>query len=182
MYGMIHRSAMDMVVEGYGQAAWASILESAGLDDAVLIGAQPYPDEITFRLISAVAAKAGLTVEEALRSFGQYWIRAADAGPYANVMNILGGSLLESLENLDRMHASIQIAMPEARLPYFAVLDHDETSIKLAYHSTREGLESFVTGLLEGMLKRFGKTGKVVFSGNEEDFALFEINLSSETE
>jgi hypothetical protein len=170
---------MDMVVEGYGQAAWASILDSAGLDDSVLIGAQPYPDEITFRLISAVAAKAGLTVDETLRSFGQYWIKAADAGPYANVMNILGGSLLESLENLDRMHASIQIAMPEARLPYFAVLEHDESRIKIAYHSTRQGLESFVTGLFEGLLNRFDKTGNVIFSGTKEDFSLFEISLSS---
>lgn len=170
---------MDMVVAGYGEAAWASILDSAGLDDSVLIGAQPYPDEITFRLISAVAAKAGLTVDETLRSFGQYWIKAADAGPYANVMNILGRSLLESLENLDRMHASIQIAMPEARLPYFAVLEHDESRIKIAYHSTRQGLESFVTGLFEGLLNRFDKTGNVIFSGTKEDFSLFEISLSS---
>jgi hypothetical protein len=29
---------MDMVVAGYGEAAWASILDSADLDDAVLIG------------------------------------------------------------------------------------------------------------------------------------------------
>ena len=178
MFGMIHRSARDMVLEHFGQVAWDQILDEAGLDDGAFVSVQSYPDEITFRLITTAAATAGLTVDQTLQAFGRHWIRAADKGPHANVMTILGGSLLESLMNLDRMHASIQIAMPDAQLPQFVILSQDERAIKLAYYSKRDGLESFVLGLLEGLLNRYNQTGSVAFSGTDGEARLFTITLA----
>lgn len=179
MFGMIHRSARDMVLEHFGVVAWDEILADAGLDDGAFVSAQPYPDEVTFGLINTAATKAGLTVEQTLQAFGRHWIKAADQGPYANVMRILGGSLLESLMNLDRMHASIQIAMPGAQLPQFTVAAHDERLIKLAYHSRRAGLEPFVCGLLEGLMERFHLKGTVEYSGLDGEVRMFTVTFTA---
>ena len=127
---------------------------------------------------SAAAATAGLTVEQTLQAFGHHWVKTSNTGVYANVMAILGGSLLDALRNLDRMHASIQIAMPDAQLPQFVIVSQDERAIKLAYYSTREGLESFVLGLLEGLLNRYNQPGSVVFSGTDGEARLFTITLA----
>jgi hypothetical protein len=178
MFGMIHRSARDMVLELFGQVAWDQILDEAGLDDGAFVSAQSYPDEVTFRLITAAAGKAGLTVDQTLQAFGRHWIKAAEKGPYANVMRMLGSSLLESLMNLDRMHASIQIAMPGAQLPQFAVVSHDEQSIEIAYHSRRAGLEQFVCGLLEGLMERFHLQGSVGFSGSVGEARMFTMTFA----
>lgn len=168
-----------MVLEQFGQPAWDQIVEDAGLDDGAFVSAQSYPDEITFRLISTAAARAGLTVDQTLRAFGHHWIKTADRGPYANVMRILGGTLLESLMNLDRMHASIQIAMPGAQLPQFTVASQDERSIELAYYSRRAGLEHFVCGLLEGLMERFHQLGSVGFSGTVGEARLFTMTFAT---
>ena len=178
MFGMIHRSARAMVLEQFGSVAWDQVLASAGLDDGDFVSAQPYPDEVTFRLITAAAATAGLTVEQTLQAFGHHWVKTSNTGVYANVMAILGGSLLDALRNLDRMHASIQIAMPDAQLPQFVIVSQDERAIKLAYYSTREGLERFVLGLLEGLLNRYNQPGSVVFSGTDGEARLFTITLA----
>lgn len=178
MFGMIHRSARDMVVEQFGPQAWDKALSAAGLDDAILVSIQSYPDEVTFRLITAAAATGGLTVEETLQAFGRHWIRAASHGPYASVLKILGASLLESLHNLDQMHASIQLAMPGAQLPQFSVLSEDDRSIRLAYYSKRAGLENFVCGLLDGMLEKFATPGIVEFVGQDGDARIFTITFA----
>lgn len=177
MFGMIHKSARAMVLEQFGPTAWDQILHSAKLDDGDFVSAQPYPDETTFRLIGAAASTAGLTVDQTLLAFGHHWVKTADQGLYSNVMAILAGSLLEALTNLDRMHASIQIALPDAQLPQFVVVSHDDRSIQLAYYSRREGLESFVSGLLEGLLMRFNQPGSVVFSGMDGAARLFTVTF-----
>ena len=166
-----------MVLEQFGPAAWDQILQSANLDDIDFVSAQSYPDETTFRLIGAAATTAGLTLDQTLLAFGHHWVKAADQGPYSTVMTILGGSLLEALTNLDRMHASIQIALPDAQLPQFAIVSHDDRSIRLAYYSRRDGLESFVSGLLEGLLIRFNQPGSVVFTGPDGAARLFTVTF-----
>lgn len=171
MFGMIHRSARDMVHEQFGEAAWDKVLEAAGLDEGALVSAQNYPDEVTFRLIGAAAQTAGLSVEDTLVAFGRYWVRSADKGPYASTLRMLGSNLLESLTNLD----SIQLAMPEARLPQFRVVSHDAQGIRVAYHSHRQGLEPFVQGLLEGLLDRFSTAGAVTLAGEDEGAPVFAI-------
>lgn len=178
MFGMIHRSARAMVLEQFGPAAWDQILASAELDDGDFVSAQSYPDEVTFRLITSAAATAGLTIEQTLQAFGHHWVKNSNTGVYANVMAILGESFLEALTNLDRMHASIQIAMPEAQLPQFVIVSQDEQAIKLAYYSKRDGLESFVLGLLEGLLNRYNQPGSVAFSGTDGEARLFTITLA----
>ena len=60
------------------------------------------------------------------------------------------------------MHSSVQTTMPTARMPVFEVIDRAPGRIKLQYDSDREGLQSFVEGLLEGLMSHFGETGKVV--------------------
>lgn len=179
MFGMIHKSARAMVLEQFGPAAWDQILHSAKLDDGDFVSAQPYPDETTFRLIGAAAATAGLTVDQTLLAFGHHWVRTAGEGHYANVMSILGGSLLQALTNLDRMHASIQIALPDAQLPQFAIVAQDDRFIQLAYYSKRDGLESFVSGLLEGLLMRFNQPGSVAFSGTDGAARLFTVTFDA---
>jgi hypothetical protein len=174
---MIHRSARDMVCEQFGTAAWERIMDAAGLDESVLIGARSYPDDITFKLIAAAADISGQSLEDTLLAFGRYWVRSADQGPYAGTLSMLGTSLLGALKNLDSMHAGILMALPEARLPQFRVISENASEIRVAYYSHRQGLEAFVRGLLEGLLERYATAGVVTLAGHE-DAPVFAITLT----
>ncbi|MEY4256242.1 MAG: hypothetical protein RLZZ141_1469 [Pseudomonadota bacterium] len=178
MFGMIHRSARDMVLAQFGETAWAEILNRAKLDDSAFVSGESYPDEITLRLIVTAAEVANLSVDDTLFAFGEHWVAAAWNGPYATVMTVLGRTLSESLANLDRMHASIQIAMPDADLPQFSVIREDQQMIEVEYFSNREGLENFVCGLFSGLMKKFSVTGEVIFEKNAAGSRIFKILIA----
>lgn len=176
MYGMIHRAARMMSIQAIGEAAFNALAAEAGFDDGDFLSAQVYPDERTLALVSAIAARADLSVEDALAAFGRFWIGYADASPYAPVMRMNGDTLEEFLSNLDRMHVTIHRVMPHTRMPSFDVLHVAPERIDVLYASERSGLEPFVTGLMEGLMARFGHRGSVTFAPHE-DGAVFSLHL-----
>jgi len=178
MFGMIHRSARDMVLAQFGQSAWDEILKRAELDDGSFISGESYPDAVTLKLITTAAEVANLSVDDTLHAFGEHWVAAAWSGPYATVMTVLGRSLGEALANLDRMHASIQIAMPDADLPQFSIIAEDEHRIEIEYFSNRAGLENFVRGLFRGLMDRFGVKGEVVYAQAPDGARIFTILMA----
>lgn len=179
MFGMIHRSARDMVLEQFNQTMWDEVLKRSKLDDSAFISGEAYPDEVTFGLVGTIADVAGLSVDDALYAFGLHWVANASKGPYATVLSILGRTLPESLFNLDRMHASIQIAMPEAKLPQFTVLTSRADLIEVEYRSSRAGLERFVCGLFAGLMKKFSIEGDVVFEKSDDGARTFKILIAA---
>lgn len=161
MYGMIHQAAREMATGLLGEAAWRDITAEAGLDEADLLAARLHDDAKTFALLRAVAARAGVTEAQALRALGQFWIGFASSSSYGSIMHMCGDRLDVFLRNLDRMHDSIQSAMPGARMPSFEIEEASPAHLSVAYYSDRTGLEPFVIGLFEGLLKKFGRTGQV---------------------
>lgn len=179
MYGMIHRAARDMVRSEGTEAQWARILQQSGLKDDEFVSALAYPDDTTFRLIGAVAGEFGLPLDETLVRFGRYWIGFAHASAYSPLMQMAGDDLFDFCDNLDRMHASIKVSLPDVDVPSFRVVDSDAASIRIAYLSSRSGLEPFVIGLFEGLLAHFGQSGQVRCLGPVDQAIEFAITIDA---
>ena len=179
MYGMIHRAAREMVLSGGDESNWKRILDQSGLKDEDFVSGLAYADQITFKLINAVAAELNLSLEETLVRFGRYWIVFAGASAFSPLMAMAGDDMFEFCGNLDRMHANIKVSLPGVDVPSFQVRETDETSMRIAYFSSRTGLEPFVTGLFEGLLLRFGQTGQVRCLGPEDGAVDFSITLDA---
>ena len=177
MYGMIHRAARQMIVSSDDPAVWPQILERAGLEESDFISGQSYPDEVTFSLIVAVAAELDLSLDETLIRFGRYWIQFADESAVSHLMKMAGQTITEFCENLDRLHANISLSLPGVDVPSFHVRSSDETALRITYVSSRTGLESFVTGLFEGLLIHFGQSGQVQCLGPHEGGIDFLVTL-----
>lgn len=175
MYGLIHQAARAMVVETLGQEVWVEILESTGMHEGDFISARSYPDSQTLALVAAIAERIKVSVPDVLKSFGRYWITFTARSHYASVMRISGDTLEEFLGNLDRMHGSIKMAIPEARLPSFRIVNTRPDGIEVAYRSSREGLEPFVVGLLEGLMEHFQQVGEVRQTNTDARGAIFSL-------
>ena len=63
-----------------------------------------------------------MAVEDALRVFGRYWVRFAELSSFGPIMDFTGQDLVTFINNLDRMHRSVVLAMPDARVPSFELL------------------------------------------------------------
>ncbi len=161
MYGMAHRALRQMMLDRMGPSAWAKVERETSTGPADLISLCVYDDSKTIALIVASAEHLGMPVDEALRVFGRYWVRYAELSSFGPIMDFTGQDLVTFINNLDRMHRSVVLAMPDARVPSFTLTDETRQRLQVRYRSERTGLEAFVIGLLEGVMDRMGETGTV---------------------
>ncbi|WP_082697791.1 heme NO-binding domain-containing protein [Novosphingobium fuchskuhlense] len=175
MYGMAHRALRQMMIDRLGPAAWAKVERETATGPADLISLCVYDDSKTIALIAASADKLGLSFDDALRVFGRYWVQFAELSSFGPIMDFTGQDIVTFINNLDRMHRSVVLAMPDARVPSFTLLDETRQNLRVRYRSDRTGLEAFVIGLLEGLLDRMNEKGTVEVmarAGNTIDFAI----------
>jgi len=180
MYGMIHRALRELVIEQRGSAAWEMIVVDAGVEPLHMISAVVHDDSITMQIMDSAARALDLDMAEGLEAFGKSWISFVAKGSYGAFLDFLGDDLFSFVGNLDRMHHSITIAMPSARMPSFSVIEAGSGFMTLLYRSDREGLEPFVCGLFKGLFDRFGLTGAVRCMGERSEGILFELTFSGD--
>jgi hypothetical protein len=161
MYGMIHRAVRQMVTETAGAETWREIERDAAVGPREMISALVYDDAVTFAIVTASAARLGITVDDALRRFGRYWIQFNVNGPYSNIIRFIGRDIETVIANLDRMHSALLATMPDASMPSFSIVESAPGLLRVRYNSERTGLDIFVAGLMEGLLDHFGHTGEV---------------------
>lgn len=180
MYGMIHRALRQMVNEKLGEEAWRALEKKLDIGPTELLTAMVYDDALTFRIVAEAADRLNLPIDECLFAFGSYWIRYADQGPLAGIMNFTGATLPSFIGNLDRLHLAVGTAMPGTRLPSFSTLERTTESILVEYRSERTGMEEFVRGLFHGLMEKFDATGSVEIVERSADAILFEIRYAEE--
>ncbi len=174
MYGMIHKAAREYCEGRIGKDAWDRLMLRCDLDREHFISGKHYDDETTMRLLSEIRDTLGCEMDQLLFEFGHYWISFTQASSYAAAMKMLGDDMPTFMRNLDSLHQSVQSTMPEASLPSFVVIGESQTTIELLYRSNRDGLETFVKGLLTGLMDRFGESGDISsrYSGSDLIFTI----------
>jgi len=180
MYGLVNRAIEEMVQESYGNEVWKRICASAGMDTPTFISNEPYPDEVTYRLVTAASEQLGLPADDVLRAFGEYWVLETGLKAYGPLMRAGGRTLKEFLVYLPKFHVHIQVMFPELRPPEFECLNITEDSLDLHYRSPRPpGLEPFVEGLIMGLAKMFNtEVGiePIALRASQADASVFRIS------
>lgn len=180
MYGMIHRAVRQMIYDQLGEEAWQALERKLDIGPTELLTAMVYDDEVTFRIVGEASARLNLSIDECLFAFGQYWIKYAESGSLAPIMNFTGATLPSFIDNLDRLHLAVGAAMPGARLPNFTMLEHDAGRIVVEYRSERTGMDQFVSGLFHGLMLKFHTKGSVSLLNRTDGALVFEILYQDE--
>lgn len=155
MYGMIHKSIRDMVIDGFGDAAWQRVMEASKIDDSAFLSMQSYDDSVTYELVAAVSKSLGMDVNSCLMAFGRHWVTHTAKKSYGNIFAAYGDGLWTFLENLDYMHDRMATTFPGFSAPSFSLQKREDAGYELTYRSSRTGLESFVIGLIDGLSVEF---------------------------
>lgn len=156
MYGLVNKAIEGMVREGYGETTWQRVKAEAGVDIEGFISNQPYPDEITYRLVAGASAVLATPAEDILKAFGEYWVLNTGLKAYGPMMRAGGNDLKTFLLNLPHFHVRVQLLFPELEPPHFACENVGDDSLDLVYSTSRPaGLEPFVEGLVHGLARMF---------------------------
>lgn len=161
MYGMVNNAMEQMVVTRHGRATWETIRRTAGVDEEVFISNDPYPDEITYRLVASCSETLKTPASEILFAFGEHWVLETAREGYGPMMRAGGRTLKEFLLNLPNFHTRVAMMFPKLRPPHFVCTDVADDSLQLHYHSERQGLTDFVFGLISGLGKAYSTPVKV---------------------
>ncbi|MFK8048105.1 MAG: heme NO-binding domain-containing protein [Halioglobus sp.] len=155
MYGLVNRAIEELAIEVGGYSTWESIKDKAGVDVVVFQSMQPYPDEVTYDLVSAASEVLDIPADQLLRQFGKHWILFTAQEGYGTLLKTAGSNVREFIDTLDSMHARISSAMPELEPPSFSSHDLGSDCFQVRYFSKRDGLAPMVVGLLEGVGEMF---------------------------
>lgn len=155
MYGLVNKSIQDLITTNYGSERWELIKEKSGINIEYFISTEPYDDSVTYQLARAASAELGLSVDEILQVFGEWWILKTGSEKYGGLMKAGGSNLKEFLINLPIFHDRIMLIYPKLTPPEFKIEDIREQSLVLHYSSKRDGLVGFVKGLISGLGKLF---------------------------
>lgn len=179
MYGMVNRAVQDMVCAMHGEEMWEKVKEHSGVDVDVFVGNESYPDDVTYKLVTAASELSGTPPEQILEAFGKHWVLKTARDGYGDLMDAGGENLRDFLINLPNFHTRVVMIYPKLQPPRFEVSDEQERSLHLHYHTHRPGLTPFVVGLVRGLGEMFSTPAKATLlesraQGADHDVFLVE--------
>ena len=176
MYGMVNRAIEDLVVSKAGPEVWNDIKQKAGLEIGEFHDSAQYNDDVTYKLVESASKALGQTPEQILHEFGRHWILYTGKEGWASLFDLGGDNMVDFINGLDSMHARVHIVMPEAQMPEFSVVAHDN-HLELTYRSPRMGLAPMVLGLLDGLAEQFNEQWHVehILSDSNDERDIFHM-------
>ncbi len=161
MYGIINRAIEDLIVENYGRTTWDEIKMKSNVEVDLYLSNEPYDDDDTYKLAITASEVLKIPLGDVLFAFGEYWVLKTGKEKYGYLMDAGGANLKEFLVNLPNFHNRIMLLFPKLMPPEFKISDQKEDSLNVHYYSTRQGLATFVIGLLSGLSKMYSVETKI---------------------
>lgn len=97
------------------------------MEDGGFLRYKYYPDSDTVELVVAASDVLGISVDEVLYAFGEYFIDYVQDNGYSNVLECLGSNLRDWLANLNSLHDHLQASYPKGFVaPIFWSEDDDD--------------------------------------------------------
>ena len=158
MYGMVNNAFRQYVIDRDGETAWNDIVTEAGLETAEFGAMTSYDDDVTMTIVEAMVARSGRDIDDLLRDVGRSWIGFAKTTSFAGLLAFAGSDYATLLGNLNDMHAKIKASLTAIRPPAFDCVTREDGLLEVTYQSEREGLFTFVEGILLGLAEEFGET------------------------
>jgi hypothetical protein len=155
MYGLVNAAIQELVVSKFGKDKWEAIKQKVGVDISAFSRMDSYPDELTYKLVGATSEVLGISPDDALTAFGEFWVLYTGNAGYGDIMEMAGGNLRDFLFNLDNLHTRVGQSFPKLRPPSFRFDVIDDDVLRMHYLTDRGGLCPMVIGLLNGLAKRF---------------------------
>lgn len=143
------------MVHHFGAEKWDLVKVRSGVDVDYFISNEPYDDDITFKLATAVSEEMNMSIDSVLHAFGEWWVLKTGQEKYGGLMKAGGDSLKEFLAHLPLFHNRVMLIYPKLTPPEFRVSNITDNSVEVSYYSKRTGLREFVRGLLLGLGKLY---------------------------
>jgi hypothetical protein len=167
MYGLVHNSFKNMVLNNHGSEVWSRVSERDGLELEPFHILKQYEDHELFSMAIKTSEITGTELSTVLKNFGKHFILRTAKENYKATMRFHGATALELLSNLNAMHTRLKSTFLIYSPPRFFVSFESENTYILQYESTRSGLEAFVEGLIIGIGELYEENIEITLIDND---------------
>ncbi|XP_025208464.1 guanylate cyclase soluble subunit beta-1 [Melanaphis sacchari] len=160
MYGFVNYALELLVLKTFGEETWEKIKKDAEVTmDGQFLVRQIYDDEITYNLVSSAAQILELPASSILELFGKMFFEFCQDSGYDKILQVLGATPRDFLQNLDALHDHLGTLYPGMRAPSFRCTERTEDgALVLHYYSDRPGLEYIVIGIVKTVASKLHNT------------------------
>lgn len=171
MYGHLNVFIKKFITERHGPQSWNTIIKS--LNHSGNFNEQDqHDDDLTQRLINVTVAHLGFKREAVLILIGEYIFHYLTRFGYDELVRLLGGNILEFVQNLDSIQNYLRDDYQDTIAPSFHC---DEESVSdrmiLHYYSHRPGYHPLIRGFVT-------ETAKCLY---KMELSITVISMSKET-
>ncbi|PSN51153.1 Guanylate cyclase soluble subunit beta-1 [Blattella germanica] len=160
LYGFVNYALELLVVKTFGDETWERIKKDAEVQmEGQFLVRQIYEDEITYNLIHAAVDVLQLPANAILELFGKMFFEFCQDSGYDKILQVLGATPRDFLQNLDALHDHLGTLYPGMRAPSFRCTERPEDgALVLHYYSDRPGLEHIVIGIVKTVASKLHGT------------------------
>ncbi|XP_055851944.1 guanylate cyclase soluble subunit beta-1 isoform X1 [Episyrphus balteatus] len=154
MYGFVNYALELLVLKHFGESIWEQIKNKAMVSmEGQFLVRQIYDDEITYNIIGAAVEILNIPADDILELFGKTFFEFCQDSGYDKILQVLGATPRDFLQNLDALHDHLGTLYPGMRAPSFRCTEKDGT-LRLHYYSERPGLEHIVIGIVKAVASK----------------------------
>ncbi|XP_037921995.1 guanylate cyclase soluble subunit beta-1 isoform X2 [Hermetia illucens] len=154
MYGFVNYALELLVLKNFGLSVWEQIKKKAEIAmEGQFLVRQIYDDEITYNLIGAAVEILNIPADSILELFGKTFFEFCQDSGFDKILQVLGATPRDFLQNLDALHDHLGTLYPGMRAPSFRCTEKDGSLI-LHYYSERPGLEHIVIGIVKAVASK----------------------------
>lgn len=186
MYGFVNYALELLVTKTFNEETWETIKKKAdvAMEGSFLVR-QIYEDEITYHLITAAVEVLQIPADAILELFGKTFFEFCQDSGYDKILQVLGATPRDFLQNLDGLHDHLATLYPGMRSPSFRCTERPEDgALVLHYYSDRPGLEHIVIGIVKTVASKLHDTEvkvEILKTKEECDHVQFLITETSTT-
>ncbi|XP_062537578.1 guanylate cyclase soluble subunit beta-1 isoform X4 [Armigeres subalbatus] len=154
MYGFVNYALELLVLKNFGINIWEQIKKKAQVNmEGQFLVRQIYEDDITYNLIEAAVEILNIPAGDILELFGKTFFEFCQDSGYDKILQVLGATPRDFLQNLDALHDHLGTLYPGMRAPSFRCTETDGQLV-LHYYSERPGLEHIVIGIVKAVASK----------------------------
>lgn len=181
MYGFVNHALELLVIQNFGEPVWEKIKREADIEmDGSFLVRLVYDDDITYNIVEAAERVLKIPANEILEMFGRMFFEFCQDSGYDTILQVLGATTKDFLQNLDALHDHLATIYPGMRAPSFRCSERIDGSLVLHYYSEREGLEHIVIGIVKAVASKLHgqdvEVNIIKHKGDDCDHVQFEIN------
>ncbi|MEO3416347.1 heme NO-binding domain-containing protein [Roseovarius sp. CAU 1744] len=159
MHGLINRSVERFVHDTYGEETWAEVMRRLDLGFAEFEPMLTYDDELTVKLLDALAEVLDRPDTDILEDIGTYLVSHPSFEALRRLMRFGGVTFVDFLHSVDDLPERARLAVADLNLPEMELREITAEYLCLTVHSQKAAMPGFghvAMGLLRAMADDYG--------------------------